>query len=71
MITRRSVVRTSGLIARKGRPALWAFGYPDLARLFGMREGAVREAVRSKRFDPTDLESVVAFAVKRQARRPR
>ena len=39
-------------------PELWAFGYRALAKLFGMTEGAVRQAVHQGRLDPSDLEAV-------------
>jgi hypothetical protein len=39
-------------------PRLWAFGYATLAKLFGMTEGAVRQAVCDGRLDPSDLEMV-------------
>lgn len=39
-------------------PKLWAFGYAALAKLLGMKEGAVRQAVSDERLDPADLEMV-------------
>lgn len=60
---RRVHVRTSGRERRRSQ--LWAYGYADLAALFGMREGAVRQAVCDGRFDPADLVSVLMFAVRR------
>lgn len=60
---RRVHVRTSGRERRRSH--LWAYGYADLAALFGMREGAVRQAAYDGRFDPADLVSVLAFAARR------
>jgi hypothetical protein len=59
-------VELSRAAPRKGRPRLWGYSYPDLARLFGMREPAVRQAARRGAFDPSDMESVVAFALRRR-----
>lgn len=55
---------------RKGgrQVKLWAYGYADLAKLLGCREGAVREAVSAGAFDPSDIEQVVAYAIKRLSR---
>ena len=68
---RRSVVRTSGLIPRRGRPVLWAVGYADLALLFGMTVAAVRKAVARGQFNPGDLGSVIAYATARAAKQER
>jgi hypothetical protein len=65
MTKRRVRVETSGLERRRAR--LWAYGYADLARLFGMTEGSLRQAVARGRLDPTSLESVMAFAAKRRS----
>lgn len=62
MAKRRSTVTTSGAIPEKGRPRLWAFGYADFARLFGVSDAVVRSWVSRKRFDPSDLRSIVRFA---------
>lgn len=50
---------------RGGHPRLWAFGYPELADLFGMSEPAVRQAVHRGQVHPIDLASVVSFALRR------
>jgi hypothetical protein len=61
-------VQVSRLAPKRGRPKLWGYSYPDLAALFGMTEGAVRQAVFDGRLDPASLDAVVSFAVKRRAR---
>ncbi len=48
---------SAGMGAGRG-PRLWGFGYTTLANLFGMTEGAVRQAVHGGRLDPSDLEMV-------------
>ena len=48
---------STGKLGGRG-PKLWAFGYEALAKLFGMTEGAVRQAVYDGRLDPADLEMV-------------
>lgn len=63
-VCRRHVTVTARV---RRRARLWAFGYADLAALFGMKEGAVRQAVCDGRFDPSSLESVLAFAAWRRA----
>lgn len=50
-----------------GHRSSWAYGYPELAVLFAMSEGAVRQAVCDDRFDPLSLASVVDFAIARRA----
>jgi hypothetical protein len=59
-------VQTSG--RERPRAHLWAYGYADLALLFGMTEGAVRQAVRRGAFDPGNLESVFEHLQRRRAR---
>ena len=59
-------MQTSGL--EKARDRLWAYGYADLARLFGMTPSAVRQAVYRGSFDPGDLESVMQYAARRRER---
>lgn len=59
--SRRNVI-TSGLVPKQGRPRLWAFGYADLAKLYGLSEGAVRQRVSAGQLDPADLRSIVALA---------
>jgi hypothetical protein len=49
--------QSAGMHAGRG-PRLWAFGYTTLAKLFGMKEGALRQAVSEGRLDPADLEMV-------------
>lgn len=49
---------------RSGRqPRLWAFGYADLAVLWGCSERTARQVVRDG-LDPTDLEAVCRRAHK-------
>lgn len=55
---------------RMGNTKLWAFGYPDLARLFGVTPNSVRIMVRRKLFDPTSLESICLFWAARTRREP-
>ena len=59
-------VELSRLAPRRGRPELWAYSFADLAALFEMRVPVVRQAARRGRFDPTKLESVLAFALRRR-----
>ena len=69
MKARRTVtVRAQGRGAHWVR--LWAYGHADLADLFGISEGAVRQAVYEKRFDPSDLRSIVNYLLERKVRRP-
>jgi hypothetical protein len=65
---RLAMVQTSARVPRRGRPKLWAYGYADLALLFGMQEAAVRQAVKRQRLDPGSLASVVDFANRRGVR---
>lgn len=59
MKTRRTVETTDRKRPRGGRgPKLWAYGYSDLARLLGVSEGAIRQRVARKLFDPSDMEAV-------------
>ena len=46
----------AGLLGRG--PRLWAFGYADLAQLFQVSEGAVRQAVHDGRLDPSNLKAL-------------
>jgi hypothetical protein len=62
----RRVVEMTRPPTRGGHPRTWGYGYPELAALFGMTEGAVRQAVLRRSFVPGDLGSVLAFAVKRR-----
>lgn len=64
--SRRVKVATSG--RERPRAKLWAYGYADLALLFGMTEGAVRQAVRRGAFDPRSLESIFEHLQRRRAR---
>lgn len=66
---RTARVETSGRIPRKGRPRSWAYGYADLALLFGMSETAVRKAAKRDSFDPGSLASVIEYAARRRARK--
>jgi len=64
---RRVSATVSPLLPRRGRPASFAYGYADLAQLFGYRNvGSVRNAIHRRLFDPSDLESVLAFAAQRR-----
>jgi hypothetical protein len=72
---RRSVI-VSPAVRRSGfvRLALWAFGYDDLATLFGMEVASVRRACKPRggkpaALDPSDLASIVAFAQRQHAAR--
>lgn len=69
MRQRRSLVRVSGLVPRRGRPVLWAYGYADLAVLLKMSDVAVRKAVERGAFDPASLASIVAFATGEKLKR--
>lgn len=67
---RRSVVVTGGSVARGrfgggGRSRLWAFGYPELAALWGVSETAARKLVE-RGLDPADLTAVCREWVRRQ-----
>lgn len=59
---------SKGKWQRTGHVALWAFGYADLAALFGVNEGAVRMMVQREQLDPRDLESVCRVWATRLAR---
>jgi hypothetical protein len=48
---------------------MWAYGYADLAALFGMREGAVRAAVARGKLVPGDLRSVAGYLRSREVGR--
>ena len=54
---RRTVIE-SGRVPKGGRPKLWAYGYQDLAELFGTSPEAIRQRVKRGTLDPSDLESV-------------
>jgi hypothetical protein len=66
-------VETSGREGRLRRggaqPRMWAYGYADLAALFGMREGAVRAAVARGKLVPGDLRSVAGYLRSREVGR--
>lgn len=66
MAQRRVTVTTTG--REKPRAKLWAYGYAELALLFGMTENAVRQAVNRGAFDPASLADVVDFANRRGVR---
>jgi hypothetical protein len=66
---RRTVTLCSPhLVTKKGRTRLWAYGYADLAQLFGMSKGAVCKAVQRGRFDPANLSEIIDFALSRRPR---
>lgn len=48
---------------RERGPKRFAYTYADLAVLFGMTEGAVRQAVSRGKFDPRSLSSLFHFWV--------
>jgi hypothetical protein len=48
----------SGLVPKGGRPKLWAYGYEDLAQLFGTTAEGIRCRVKRGTFDPGDLEDI-------------
>jgi hypothetical protein len=64
---RRTVI-TSRRVPHGGRTKLWGYGYTDLAALFGMTEGAVRQAAMADRFDPCSLISIINFREQRLAK---
>lgn len=66
MKRRRVVTLNEGFQRHGKRARLWGYGYPDLAELFGMSEGAVRQAVWDKRLNPGDLREVVRWANERR-----
>ena len=51
-----------------GPTRLWAYGYADLARLFGMEETAVRKVVQRGGLDPANLSEVIDFYLNRKPR---
>lgn len=44
---------------------LFAYSYRTLADMFGVKEGTIRQWANRKKFDPADLQSIVAFATER------
>jgi hypothetical protein len=69
-LVRRWVEMPRRAPGKGGQPRTWAYGYPELAALLEMTEGAVRQAVRRDQFNPADLASVVDFVVRRRPPRP-
>jgi hypothetical protein len=63
---RRRVVTLCGpdIAKRKGR--LWAYGYPDLARLFGLTQTNVRKLVHLGKLDPANLGEVIDYFLRRR-----
>jgi hypothetical protein len=58
--------RTVDTTLEKGeRGRLWAYGYADLARLLGVKEGALRARVM-RGWNPGDLLGVAREIVRRQ-----
>ena len=58
----RRVVELDGRFQKKGRRArLWGYGYAELANLYGMPEGTVRQAVLRKKLKPGELGDVVRY----------
>lgn len=50
-----------------GRGTLFAFGWEDLAVLFGLQAAEVKKLAKAGAFDPQDLESIVASWANRRA----
>ena len=48
----------SGKVPKGGRPKLWAYGYEDLAELFGTTVEGIRQRVKRETLDPGDLEDI-------------
>ncbi len=76
-------VRRSVIVSKRnpkgkatGRPRFWAFGYPDLADLFGVDEKTVRNWVANKdpakgtSLDPSNLEALCKAWLKRHTGSP-
>ena len=66
MKPKRRVVLASPRLPLRGRPRAWAFGYADFAAALGVSERTVRRwvhgtAARPARFDPGDLQSLLAL----------
>ncbi len=53
----------------RGPVKLWAYGYRELAKLLGMKEAAVRQAVRRGKLHPGTLRGVVTAWTVRSERR--
>jgi hypothetical protein len=66
----RRLVEVSDLVPPRRAVRLWAFGYADLASFFGMKEDALRQAVKRHAVDPSNLASVLAFKHARNAEDP-
>jgi len=52
---------------RERGPRTFSYTYADLASLLGVTEAAVRQAAYRKSFDPSNLQSVIAYYLKRVA----
>lgn len=63
----RRLVEVSELVPRARCVRLWAFSYADLAAFFGMKEDALRQAVKRGQVDPSSLASICAFKLGRGA----
>lgn len=67
MYKQRRLVIVSDLVprGRKGRQGvrLWAYGYADLAALYGVPEATVRSRVKRGKLKPGDLLSVLRSLV--------
>lgn len=55
---RRRMVYLTNSSGVKGRTKLWAFGYGDLALLFGVSQDVIRQWVKRGKFDPGSLISI-------------
>ena len=53
---------------RKQGVKRWAFSYADIAALFRMEEGSVRNLVCSNELEPANLEEVCEFWLKRRTK---
>lgn len=65
VVKTRRVVIESGAVPRAGRPRMWAYGYADLAKLFGTTPRAIRARVERGTLDPASLASICRAWVKR------
>lgn len=61
MTTKRRTVQLTGRSKTMGPTKLWAFGYGDLAYLFGISENTLRQIVFREQLDPGSLKSIIDF----------
>lgn len=62
----RRFVHVSDRVPRRGRPTLFAYGYADLAELFGLGEQRLRQ-MATEGFNFSDLEEVCREWLRRRA----